>query len=45
MEPVCPLQERDFVELQSLVDPTSESADYGVDLYQNTLEYIYRKIR
>ncbi|XP_066921422.1 uncharacterized protein [Clytia hemisphaerica] len=44
MEPACPLQERDFMELQRLVDPTSESADYGVDLYKKTLEYIYRKI-
>ena len=39
------LQEDHLDELRSIVDPLAQSDSYGVDLYQNTLDFVYDKIR
>ena len=33
------LNGEDFVRLQQVVDPLDTSEDYGIDLYQQTLEF------
>ena len=39
-----PLQEQDFRQLQETVLPTSNSDYQGVDLFIQTLEFVYHKL-
>ena len=40
----CPLTDYDMQELQSVVAPLSSSSEYGMDLYEKTLEFVGRKV-
>ena len=39
-----PLQDMDVEELKQTVNPLAQSANYGVDLYLNTLSFIQTKL-
>lgn len=41
---VNPLQERDFLQLQSVISPIGPSDCQGVDLYIRTLEFVFQKL-
>ena len=39
------LQEDHLEALQAIIDPVAESDSYGLDIYENTLLFVYQKIR
>ena len=41
---INPLQERDLVQLQSVISPIGPSDCQGVDLYIRTLEFVFQKL-
>ena len=43
-ETPCPLDTTQFEELMRTVPPLSESTTYGIDLYEQTLEYVTEKL-
>ena len=40
----CPLTACDLQELQCAVTPLASSSEYGVDLYERTLDFVGRKL-
>ena len=40
----CPLGTSQFEELMRIVPPLSESTTYGIELYEQTLEYVFEKL-
>ena len=42
-ETLNPLEERDYSELQATISPFLDSDCHGVDLYIQTLEFVYHK--
>ena len=40
----CPLSAGDLQELHSVVAPLASSSEYGMDLYEQTLEFVGRKL-
>ena len=36
----CPLNQTEYEELMRLVPALTESTDYGIDLYQQALDYV-----
>lgn len=43
-ETLNPLEQRDYSELQATISPFHDSDCYGIDLYIQTLEFVYRKL-
>ena len=39
-ETICPLNSLAFEELNTIVDPLADSANFGIDLYEKTLDYV-----
>ena len=40
----CPIAVEDVQELHQIVPPLSQSYDYGLDLYEEALHFIYNRI-
>ena len=38
----CPLSPMEFEELMGLVPPLSESVNYGIDLYQQAIDFVFK---
>lgn len=43
-ETECPLTSADMEELQVAIPPLAQSAQYGMDLYEKTLQFVSYKI-
>ena len=43
-ETLAPIGISDLEDLMRIVPPLSESTFYGIDLYQNTLDFVIRKL-
>ena len=40
----CPLDSMDFEDLNVIIDPLADSVNYGIDLYEKTLDYVSSKL-
>lgn len=43
-ETPAPINTPDLEELMRVVPPLSESSFYGIDFYEKTLDFVYRKL-
>ena len=43
-ETVCPLEDADFEELKHSIQPLSHSTEYGIDLYERTVQFVLQKV-
>lgn len=43
-ETCCPLTDADVEELQVVIPPLARSTEYGIDLYERTLQFVSSKI-
>ena len=43
-ETICPLNALDMDELDDEISPLAETTNYGIDLYEKTLDFISTKL-